>query len=92
MSGSFRGHDGVTTLDLGYKMPEDVTVRVWDDANANGLQDDGEVGISDAPPRLVLRDNKNMSEQGNGGYAQEMVESGDIVKFTKVPRTGYVYI
>ena len=35
-----------TALDLGYRMPESVIVRVWNDANSNGLQDVGEAGIA----------------------------------------------
>ena len=34
---SFDG-DRFGRIDLGYKMPDDVEVKVWDDLNGNGIQ------------------------------------------------------
>jgi hypothetical protein len=35
----------MTSLDLGYRMPQTVTVRVFNDINSNGIQDIFENGI-----------------------------------------------
>ena len=89
-SDQFKMSDGdYTEIDLGYKMPEDVAIRVWDDENANGLQDEGEVGIEGVGLRLVHRKGKkNLEDIGTGGncHLEITTDANGIAKFTKVPK------
>lgn len=77
------------SLDLGYRMPETVTVRVWNDVNTNGIQDVGETGIQGVKLRLVHEENKkSLPNYRNHGTAHlELVTDVDgLVHFEKVPQ------
>lgn len=83
------GVDDLTKIDLGYKMPTSMAVRVWDDENNNGLQDEGEPGISDVKLRLILDSGKaNLPDQNNGGNAHEEISTNDdgLAVFQEVPK------
>lgn len=74
-------------LDLGYILPNTVSVRVWNDVNSNGIQDVQEPGIAGVKLRLVHEKNKTMLEdRGNNGTAhEELTTNADgLVHFTKV--------
>jgi len=77
------------SIDLGYRMPETVVVRVWNDANANGIQDEGEMGIPDVKLRLVDdKQKKSLPDLSNGGTAhtQQVTDFDGMAYFTKVPQ------
>jgi len=87
--GLFAGNS-FSSIDLEYQMPRDVEVCVWDDVNGNGLQDDGELGITGVDLSLVLDDLacSAVPDQQNGGSAHSVLTTGDdgVVTFTKVPK------
>ena len=78
----------ISEVDLGYLMPKTVIVHVWDDADVNGLQDDGETGIPGIMGRLVKEDGNNVPNQYNDGTAHtvQMTNADGIATFTKVPQ------
>jgi hypothetical protein len=85
--GTFTG-SSFGSIDLGYLMPRDVEVRVWDDINGNGVQDIDEQGIENVNLRLIDAKKENFADQGNGGNShQELTtDASGIVKFTQVPK------
>lgn len=76
---------------LGYRMPTDVQIRVFNDENGNGIQDDSteEGGISDVRVRLTTSNGEDLKPVGNNGTAhEELVTNEDgFVTFTKVPQS-----
>lgn len=76
-----------TSLDLGYRLPKTVTVRVWSDDNKNGIQDEGEEGIKGIKLRLLYASNhKNLAPVPVGTAHKELkTNSGGLVRFTNVP-------
>ena len=83
------GGDDYTEIDLGYRMPSSLEVRVWDDANGNGIQDGEEKGIDNVKLQLVDAKNgkaiKNMKNDGTAHQVLKTDENG-LVTFTKVPK------
>ena len=72
--------------------------RVWDDLNGNGLQDDGEPGISDIPVRLLGTDangntvDLSTTTDADGMYLFEELASGSYrVVFDASGLTGYTF-
>lgn len=48
--------DNVLAYDFGYRQLASVGDRVWNDANANGIQDDGETGLGGVGVQLLASD------------------------------------
>jgi hypothetical protein len=66
-----------------------MVVRVWDDQNNHGIQDAGELDISNVKLRLIKdKDKANVNNQNNGGNAdQELITDDDgLATFTGVPK------
>lgn len=87
--GTFEGST-FDTIDLGYRMPVDLKVRLWDDLNANGIQDPEELGIQGVKLQIVKND-KNMTKiasQGPGSTAHQtlVTDEDGFVTFTGVPK------
>jgi hypothetical protein len=86
---SFIGHGAYGQIDLGFKMPKKMVIRVWNDKNKNGLQDEGEEGIKDVKLALVLsKDGAPLPKQGeNSNCDQELTTDLDgRVTFKEVPQ------
>lgn len=77
-----------TATMLGYRLPRDVEVRVFNDANANGIQDENEVGIKNVYLRLVQSNYTDIVDTGIGGNAHEelVTDENGLVRFQKVPQ------
>ena len=83
-----------TMTNLGYQMPSDAEVRVFDDLNANGLQDEGEPGIAGVELKLVYKGKGDVEDMKNGGNAHQVLttdKSGQVV-FTKLPLGSYLRV
>lgn len=76
-------------IGLGYRMPRSVIIRIWNDANSNGIQDEGENGIEGVKVRLVYgsKDRPDVTSLQNGGNAHEVLTSDESgrVAFINVP-------
>ena len=72
---------------LGYRMPADLEIRVFNDMNGNGIQDDGEHGIPNVDVCLTA-DGLDLPDQLNGGNAHSVVTTDEdgIALFTKEPQ------
>lgn len=94
--------NSVTEIRLGYQLPHNVVVRVWDDKNKNGVQDRDEVGLGGARLRIVNENDSSYYEGQCGEYNatsarqdtksiglcnEELTTDGDgLVEFRNVPR------
>ncbi len=56
----------VTGINFGYNAPGTIGDRIWSDANGDGVQDPGEVGISGVTVELVDRNNMVVDSQVTG--------------------------
>jgi len=87
---SFAGSGAFGNVDLGFRMPDDVSIRVWDDINGNGMQDQGEPRIQGVRLQLVNNDaNRTYVENIGGGSTAHSVLTMDVdglVTFEKVPK------
>jgi uncharacterized repeat protein (TIGR01451 family) len=80
-------------LDGGLYSISSIGDRVWLDSNANGIQDDGEVGLKDVDVELLKADEsptgKTLKTDENGNYIFKNLTAGEYkVKFT-LP-SGYI--
>ena len=85
---SFTGAGAFGSIDLGFKMPKTVVVRAWNDANGNGIQDDGEEEIVGVKFKIVKKDGSDLPQQGPNSTAHLELET-DItgrVQFAEVPQ------
>ena len=95
----FLTKDSMTEIDLGVLMPHDVRVRVWDDHNRNGIQDEEEVGLSGVKVRIIKAQDSSFYEgqcEGDDvtpeissvGLCNEELTSGEdgLVTFKNVPK------
>ena len=74
--GTFEG-DIFDKIDLGFLMPADLQVRLWDDINSNGIQDKGELGIPGVKLYIVNND-KNMTRIAKtSGTAHQMLTTDE---------------
>ncbi|WP_270935706.1 SdrD B-like domain-containing protein [Falsiroseomonas oryzae] len=85
--------DAERTVDAGLYIPVVIGDRVWEDANANGVQDDGETGIEGAT--VILRDgvgNQVATDVTDslGGYLFEGLAPGSYYVDFETPAGGYV--
>ena len=97
----FLTKEKMTEIDLGVRMPHDVRVRIWDDANKNGIRDDVEAGIEGVRLRIVSHQDNSFYEgqcENNGtelpedvtnvGNCNEELTTGTdgLVTFANVPK------
>lgn len=85
---SFAG-DAFRGIGLGYRMPSDMTIFVWDDLNGNGLIDDDEPGVHSATMHLIYSHNSARVEHlGGDSTAHQSLTSGrdGLVTFKGVPK------
>ena len=94
---TIKGGSGGENLALGFRMPESVIVRVWDDANSNGKQDKGEAGLKGIKLALVNDDKERTDfvQEDVEGTADDVVETDELgfATFTKVrarPKLSFV--
>lgn len=75
-----------TSLDLAYRMPETLRVRVWNDANEDGILNNGETGLQGVGVRLVNdRGSVNLVDHGGNSHLELFTnELGETI-FTNVP-------
>lgn len=75
---------------LGYRLPNPMTVRVWDDTNGNGIMDDGEPGIKGVQLRLVrdVTGRPDLFVPDSQGNVNEVLETDDLgfVNFVGIPQ------
>ena len=72
--------NGNMTVDFGFYKAASIGNRVWLDGNANGIQDNGEVGIADVTIRLYDGSNNELAtttSDGDGLYSFEGLLPGD---------------
>jgi serine-aspartate repeat-containing protein C/D/E len=83
-------------IDLGYRMPNSMIVRVWDDSNGDGIQDEDEAGIPGVDLRLVLSNSEksNLPSQDNDGNAGSKVTTNEAgyASFTMVPQDTRMHV
>jgi hypothetical protein len=80
-----------TNTALGYVLPQDVEIKVFNDLNGNGLQDAGELGIKGVVMGHVTRKKNvhtNLADQDNGGnsHTELTTDERGVVTFTGVPQ------
>jgi hypothetical protein len=76
------------SIDLGYRMPETLEIHVWDDMNANGIQDTGEPGLPNVVLKLVKSDKTDIAAIEGGTAHQEITTGPDgVARFLKVPKS-----
>lgn len=77
-------------INLGYRLPNSMIVRVWDDVNNNGIQDEGEPGIKGVKLRLVLdntaRTELSVPDPTATANSELETNEGGFVSFTGVPQ------
>ncbi len=77
---------------LGYRLPRDVEVRVFNDANANGIQDDGEVGIKGVHLRLVQSNYSDIADVGGNAHEEHVTDENGLVRFQSVPQNMHMRV
>lgn len=77
-----------TEIDLGYQLPTEMVVRVWNDQDNDGLQGPDEKGIEGVKLRLIYaKTGKNLEPQESGTAHEEMVtDDSGIVTFSGVAK------
>lgn len=77
-------------IHLGFRMPRDMRVRVWDDLNGDGIQDEGEPGIEGLHLCLVqdVKGRPRVENVGGGSNAHlDLTTDEDgVVEFQGIPR------
>lgn len=85
---SFEG-DVFRGIGLGYRMPSDMVVRIWDDLDGNGLIDEGEPGVRNVDLHLVYADdNSRVESMGEDSTAHLTLktDTNGFVTFRKAPK------
>lgn len=85
---SFAGAGAYGALDLGFRMPKRMVVRAWNDANENGIQDDGEEDLAGVKIKIVQSNGKDLPQQGPNSTAHLELETDATgrVTFDEVPQ------
>lgn len=92
---NFKGVGAIGQMDLGFRMPKTVVVRVWRDADSDGIQDELEGGFEGIRVQLLNATTRlALPEQGNGGTAHQILTTGSDgrVRFTLVPQSTSIRI
>ncbi|EFO79830.1 conserved repeat domain protein [Oscillochloris trichoides DG-6] len=88
------GRSGNQTVDFGFFLPASIGDRVWNDLNANGVQDGGEVGVDGVTVTLYSSDGTpvaSMNTSGGGAYSFTGLAPGDYyIVFSNLP-TDYIF-
>jgi hypothetical protein len=82
-----------SSTDLGYRTPGSVKIRVWDDINSDGKQQENEPGIPGVKLQLLKSEDKSAFEdRKDGGNVHKELTTGEdgFVTFTMVPQHLYV--
>ncbi|MEM7531354.1 MAG: SdrD B-like domain-containing protein [Chloroflexota bacterium] len=78
------------TWDAGFYLPASLGDRVWLDANGNGIQENGEVGVADVEVRLYNADG-SLATTASGGSAITTTDSdGNYVLTNLIPGSYFV--
>lgn len=84
------GFKSFDKIDIGYRLPADLKVRVWDDVNGNGIQDgEHEHGIQGVKLRLINDKTKGFLTNIGGGsnaHTEVISDSDGYATFQKVPK------
>ena len=82
-----------SSIDLGYRIPGSVKIRVWDDINSDGKQQENEPGIPGVKLQLLKDEDKSAFEdRKDGGSVHKVLTTGEdgFVTFTMVPQNLWV--
>jgi serine-aspartate repeat-containing protein C/D/E len=82
---SFTGPTSFTAIDLGYQMPKDIVVRVWNDTDKDGIQDDNEKGINNIPVRIMFANGSSLFNAGGNCHQDLRTDGNGRILFTKCP-------